>query len=105
MQDLNLSEDDAERIANRILEQFDIDVRSDDQFEQLCDVIEMVGRLRKPGADPDPNIVCREIGKVNLPKEIACSLLLVLLKDPFKRLRQRAVELSEAERIAASVMG
>jgi len=85
---MNLVEevDRAEEAANRILEAFSLDeghMLNDDQFDRLCDIIEEAGRF------PAPVKVCGQLANARLPQDVVTAVLLTLLKDHFKRMRER----------------
>lgn len=92
----NLAEDTSERYANRLLDQFGLQV-SEAQFERLCDVFDLFVEARGSGLDATQ--VCHHISLARLPNDVAAAALLVLLKDPFRRLRARVVEQATLDRM------
>jgi len=88
----------AEELANRILESFDLDV-SDEQFEVMCEVIEGVA-LDKRGEVKDHRpltAVCVRVGQAKLSDDVRTAMLLVLLKDRFKKMRGRIAKVATQE--------
>lgn len=82
--------DRAEEIANRLLDTFRLDV-NDVQFDELCETIERTA-LREDGAVKDHRSitgVCRAVAESRLPDDVRAAVLLVLLKEPFRRVKAR----------------
>ncbi len=78
---------DVEEVANRILDTFKTDVRTDEQFDQLCDIVEDT----LSGTSRDPKRLCRLIGASRLTPDIVIATLLTLLNQPFQRARGKLV--------------
>ena len=96
--------DKAEDIANKILAAFDLDV-DDEQFEVLCDVVESVA-LNKHGDVKDHRSlagVCAEAAQAKVPDDVRTALLLVLLKEQFKTLRERMHEVASRDALTEEV--
>jgi hypothetical protein len=93
--------DRAEELANRVLDQFGLEV-DDDQFEVLCDAIEETA-LNKNGDVKDHRslaAVCAHVAQAKIPDDVRTALLLVLLKDHFKRMRTRLAEVAAKTKAA-----
>lgn len=85
-------EDRAEEVANRILDTFALNL-SDTQFDVLCDLIEAEALDQRGEIKDNRSVsgVCRAVANAEVPDDVRVALLLVLLKDPFRRVRQRLV--------------
>lgn len=101
VQDFAIPADRIEESANRILEAFGLEVVSDDEFDALCDLVEAVG----PTRSAEPAEVCRLVAAANLSPNLAAATLLTLLKEPFRRSRDRLARVAEARRVASGVLG
>ncbi len=80
--------DRAEEVANRILDTFGLEV-SDTAFDSLCEVLDAVA-LNRAGEVKDTRSVratCRAVAKAELPDDVRVAVLLVLLKESFRRVR------------------
>jgi hypothetical protein len=80
--------DRAEEVANRVLDTFGLNV-SDTQFENLCDLFDDVA-LNSDGEIKDNRSVtgvCRAVADAEIPDDVRVAVLLVLLKEPLRRVR------------------
>jgi hypothetical protein len=96
--------DKAEEIANRIIEAFDLEV-DDEQFDVMCDVIENTA-LNKHGDIKDHRSlagVCAEVAQAKVPDDIRTALLLVLLKNRFKEMRETMHEVASRDALTEEV--
>jgi hypothetical protein len=90
-----VDEEKVEEVANRILSTFGTDVRSDAQFDALCDIVEGALKTRHLSA----NLLCRQIAKANFPEDVTVATLLTLLKDPFAKARDKVASAPQKKRV------
>lgn len=86
-----VSDERVESVANGILDLFGVDVRTDSQFDALCDIVEEV--LRK-GASA--NRLCVLLAKASLPEKVTVAVLATFLRTPLAE-AQRAVAASASD--------
>lgn len=75
---------DAEELANRILDTFGSDLGEGTHFDALCQIVE-----EHLEGDKDPKVLCLQLGRSSLPRDVVVVALLTLLHRPFQEARGR----------------
>lgn len=96
-----IEEDKSEDIANRLLNEFDLRVKNDDQFDTICEILDRTAVTPKGKVRTKRSLtkVCREIGVAALPEKVKAALLVTLLdRDHFRPIRKRLVDTAKKAR-------